>query len=416
MEAFENKLMEDVWQYPLFQALARRRAHRFGVGYDLRDAPFPYKSEKTPVPLSDLETALLCWAGHGINGLIMGDLDVSFNTFMAWNGRTHPCPCNEQHQELLFINDEGMFLYRPKGATKVVEIEAPQERGKILTTFREDTVKIADGRPDLPPASLIRLMVWNANKPGQTLFMPLVDITYEYINFLLLAFNDEGYQIIDDRTGKPAGIKKWIDSGFLKGAQLPITMMDLFVLNVVIASAHYMVQNISLACAAMGLGGFVWGGFLPLVVMGGTPLTRGLGFRFITGKDGMPTPVGKDGYMEALCPPYFKDMDAAVDAVLDMKFGLGGLFSDYPGKLPWREPDIARKASKYSEEAIACTKAYCSYIYETYGRFPAVVDAIQMPIALTAHHLESDFYDKYYPAEAISKEQREHMKVWHKGQ
>lgn len=414
MEGIETKLMEKAWQYPLFEALARRRSHRFGLGYDLKDAPFPYKSEKTPVSVSELETALLCWAGNGINGLILGDLGISFNTFMAWNGRTHSCPCNDQHVDLLFINDEGVFLYRPRDATKMVEIETPEDRERILAIFREDVVKIADGRPHLPPASMLAVNLWNANKPGQTLFMPVVDLTYEYINFLLLALADERYQVIDDRTGKPAGIGKWIDNGFLNGPQLPMTLMEIFVLNVVIAAAHYMVHNINLASTAMGLGSFVWSGFTPLVVMGGTPLTKGLGFHFITGKDGMPTPIGKDGYIEALCPPYFKDMDAAVDHVIDLKFGPRGLFSpDYPGKVAWREPDMTTKASKYSEEGVDCTKAYCNYVYETYGRFPAVLDAIQMPVAATVHHVELGFYDKYYPAEAVSKEQRDHMRVWH---
>jgi hypothetical protein len=299
-------------------------------------------------------------------------------------------------------------------STKVWEIQTSEERDKILSGFREDTAKIADGRPDLPPESMLRLNFWNANKPGQTLFMPVVNITYEYLDFLLILFNDEHQPIIDDRTGKPAGIGKWIDSGFLKGPQLPLTLADVFVLNVTTAIAHYMVQNISLASTAIGLGGFVWSGFTPLVVMGGTPVTRGLGFRFITGKDGMPTPVGKDGYIAALCPPYFKDMNNVVDHVIDMKFGPGGLFSpDYPRSLPWRETNVATKVARYTEEGIPCTKAFLKYVYETYGRFPAVVDAIQMPVAATVHHLDLDFYDKYYAPGVIRDEQRNHMTLWH---
>jgi hypothetical protein len=417
MNASENRLMENVWQYPLFQALAQRRAHRFALGCDLRNTPFPYKSEKKPVPLNEMETALLCWAGHGINGLALGDIDVSLNTFMSWNGRTHPAPCNCQDADLFFINDEGVFLYRPSDATEIVEIETPEQREKILTAFRKDTVKIADGRPDLPPESMLELNFWNANKPGQTLFMPVVNVTHEYLTFLFIALNDGRQQLIDDRTGKPAGVGKWIDNGFLNGPQLPMTLADLFVLNVMTATGHYMAHNINLACAAMGLGGFVWSGFTPLLVMGGTPFTRGLGFRFITGKDGMPTPVGKDGYIEALCPPYFKNMDAVVDHVLNMKFGPGGLFSpDYQGKVAWRDASIPTKAAMYTDEGVACTKAYLNYVYETYGRFPAVVDAIQMPVAATAHHLDLDFYDKYYPPAVIRKEQRNHMKVWHNGE
>jgi hypothetical protein len=46
--------------------------------------------------------------------------------------------------------------------------------------------------------------------------MPAINVTYEYINFLLTRFGDRRIPIIDDRTGKPAGIQKWIDNGFLK--------------------------------------------------------------------------------------------------------------------------------------------------------------------------------------------------------
>jgi len=416
MNAQEKKLMDNVWQFPLFQAFAQRRVHRLGLGYEIKDSPFPYKSEKKPVPLTELETAILCWAGNGINGLILGDIDFTLNNYMCWVGRTHGHACNDQHSHLLFINDDGVFLYRPLEATKMVEIETPEEREKLLTWFRKDTVKLADGRPDFSSAGVLKLNAWSANKPGATLFMPIVDITYEYINFLLIAFSDERNQVIDARTGKPAGLKKWIDNGFLNGPSLPMSLMDLFVYNVVVAAGHYMAQNISLACAAMGLGNIVWAGFTPLVVMGGTPVTKGLGFRFITGKDGMPNPVGKDGYIEALCPPYFKNMDEAVNKVLDIKCGRGGLFSaDYPGKRPWQDQQMACKAVMYSKETIACVKDYCNYVYDTYGRFPATVDTIQMPIASTAHHLDFDFYDKYYAPGTIRKEQRDHMKVWHEG-
>jgi hypothetical protein len=406
--------MERVWQYPLFEAFQRRRGHRFGLGCELKDAPFPYQSQKEPVPLSELETALLCAAAHGVNGLITGDVDVSLHFFMGWNGRTYPSPVAYQRLECLFINDDGVFLYRPRDASKVVEIETPEEHEKILTIFREDAVKIVEGRPDFHPKSLVRMNWWNANKSGQTFFMPVIEMTCEYINFVLMGLSDHRWRIIDDITGKPAGIGKWIDNGFLNGAKMSMSWLETYLAGMLSSVGHYMVQNISLACAAMGLGCFVWGGYVPIVFLGGTQLSEGLGFRFITGKDGMPTPIGKDGYIEALCPPYTKSMDEGVDAVLDMKFGPGGLFStDYPGKRPWTDPDMGTRVSRFTEEGIACAKAYCNYVYDTYGRFPRSVDAMQMPVGATVHHLELDFYDKYYPEATVSKEQRDHMSVWH---
>jgi hypothetical protein len=89
---------------------------------------------------------------------------------------------------------------------------------------------------------------------------------------------------------------------------------------------------------------------------------------------------------------------------------------DYSGKVPWWDRNIPTKVSKGSEEEVACTKAYCKYVYETYRRFPASVDAIQIPVTASVHHIDIDFYDKYYPKEAVSQEHRNHMKVWHESE
>jgi hypothetical protein len=78
-----------------------------------------------------------------------------------------------------------------------------------------------------------------------------------------------------------------------------------------------------------------------------------------------------------------------------------------------KDRNIVQGVSRPSEETIACTKAYCRYVYETYGRFPATVDAVQMPICETVQHIDLDFYDKYYPPELISPEVRNHMAIWH---
>ncbi len=51
----------------------------------------------------------------------------------------------------------------------------------------------------------------------------------------------------------------------------------------------------------------------------------------------------------------------------------------------------------YSAEVIAYTKDICNYIYETYGRFPAHVDAMFVPgVWIQAHHLDLAYYDQLY--------------------
>lgn len=101
--------------------------------------------------------------------------------------------------------------------------------------------------------------------------------------------------------------------------------------------------------------------------MGATPFRKGLGFRFMSGKDGLPNPVGIDGRIEAHCPPYFEDMNAAVDDVMEMKFGFWGvLTSEYEGVTPYLDWEAYLEGmGQFKEETIESVKAFCTYVYET---------------------------------------------------
>jgi len=413
MNNFEKIRLDELWSYPLFEALARRRSLRFPLGCEMINAPYSYKSKKEPVPLSDLELAILCWAGHGITGSIAGAIDATCNTFNSWIGRTHPNPCNDHKQDLLFYNDDGVFLYRPKPNNVVVEIKTVEDREKILTQYKEGLVKLQDGRPSLPDASWIKMNQWKENKPGTTTFMPVTDTTYEYINFLFAAFDDERWQIFDDRKGISAGIQKWIDNGYLNGPVVPISMLEGLMRDGVGGTGHYMVQNIGLASAAMGLNGHPWSGFVAMILMGGTPFSKGLGFRFVTGNDKMPTPVGIDGILESMAKPYH-DPDEAVDIFLEEKFGPKGIFgAEYEGITPFKDKMMASKVIRPSQESEKVVRTYLHYLYDTYGRFPALIDAVAIPVAYTVAHADFDFYDQYLHDDYLSDTVKNHMKVWH---
>jgi hypothetical protein len=58
-------------------------------------------------------------------------------------------------------------------------------------------------------------------------------------------------------------------------------------------------------------------------------------------------------------------------------------------------------------------KAFCTYVYESYGRFPVYFDTMTIPMWLQVHHLDIDFYDKFFPPEVIAEAQRNHMAEWH---
>jgi len=68
-----SSLLDGVWDYPLFEALYGRRSRRFGLGFEIAEGPFRYRSEQAPVPLSEFEEALLVAAGIGVTGIPLWD-------------------------------------------------------------------------------------------------------------------------------------------------------------------------------------------------------------------------------------------------------------------------------------------------------------------------------------------------------
>jgi len=172
-------------------------------------------------------------------------------------------------------------------------------------------------------------------------------------------------------------------------------------------------HNIFLATEALGVGGWMHCGFLSLEVL------EALGFRTVVPRDArsLANPVGLNGVFESYCPPYFPTMDAAVDAVLTRISG-GNAGAIFPG--PQELSPYLMSASAVPEdvvqnspEGIACTKAICNYIYETYGRFPGTVDAMHLMWFMQAHHLDLDFYDRFFKAGAYGRTHGAHMPLWH---
>lgn len=410
--------LEEIYNYPLFKALIHRRSRRMRLGHEIPFGPLKYKSDKQAVALSKLETALLCFAGAGSTGLALTEVVPGYgsNAMMHWSSRTFPSPCNNHRTRLIFSNDDGVYLYQPREAEKIVAVETLEDVEERVRTFDDEVIKLKDGRLDLgpkPPAT------WTANtgmvnRRGQVLFMPIVDPAYELIDMALLTIQYDHYQFYDDITGKPAGIDKWIDKLNLN-IRVPLSTLDRYAAIGCSLEAGFICQNILLMAQAMGLGAFPFSGFVSLIVMGGTPLTRGLGFRFTTDKKGLPNPVGIDGVLEGYCPPY-KTMDEAVDAIVKAKFGPDGVFT--PKTKPAPFPNFANIAEamttdRIPDDVVQCTKDLCNYIYKTYGRFPAMNDTMNLPLMLTVHHIDTDFYKKFYLSGAVSENQEKHLAAWH---
>src|SRR3990172_8245039 len=187
--------------------------------------------------------------------------------------------------------------------------------------------EVEDGRANLPDKmpGLFDFNQWNTNKPGATTFIPVTDVTEEYLNLLhLYCSSSYAFQIIDDLTGKPAGIDHWIKQGRIKeNVKLSLFDLEVRILTGLNVEQAFICQNMSLALQALGLAGWTFSGFIPRFAMGAAPqLFKGLGFRFIQPKKGsidpaQTVPVGRDGVFQGYCPPYYKAMNEALEHFLE---------------------------------------------------------------------------------------------------
>jgi len=424
--------VEAAWNFPLFDALMGRRSRRFGFGMELEHGPFVYKSDKEPHPLSEEETALLVAAATGVTGAILCEGDTQGGMVKSV-GRTHPSAVGAHRTVLFFSNDDGLYLYQgtKHKMTKMKEYETVEDRDKVKSFYDEYTVKISDGRFDFPSKEpgLFAHNHWVTNRPGSTLFMPVTDISQDLIRLMVNMVDGKagarytkggGYYILDERRGmQPAGCEKWTRNGLVdKNKILPLGRLEKIIVSWLCAEGAMMGTLMQLAMAASGIGGWLHGGFTPLVAMGGTPVCKGLGFRFVTPKDDpLPNPVGLDGYFEAFCPPYYKDMDAAVEAAVK---GMGEKLDDWERRgmvLPHKvsNEEFEKAVPGVSDEGIECVKDICRYMYEEYGKFPAHNDTMHLLYFIQAHHLDCDFYDKYFKEGAYLDTHRSHFDLWHKG-
>lgn len=433
-----RKLLEEAWNVPLFEAIFNRRSRRFGLGMEIARGPNAYRSTADPIPLTLEEEAMLCMAATGMSGMNLADMphtrkeevaagetwDGNCNTMLEYDGRTFPSPCGSHGTELFYTNDDGTWIVKIRGThpERMREIAELDDLDRLVATFEERRVKISDGRIDLPPTmpAFMSFNTWNANQPGTTLFMPVCDVTEELINGLML-FLEQGSYPVDATDGmKPFGCERWVAEGLVS---IPVPYQSLEPLVAFGASnieVGFMAQNLLLAETALGLGGWPFGGFTAMMALGGTPLCRGLGFRFETAEHGLgagfPYPVGKDGVFETHHPHYFGgSIDAAVDDVIERKWGARGIFNPANAAgAPYKRPgQMEQEIPRTDPAIIQCTKDILNAVWSRYGRFPAVVDPCVMTLMVQAHHLECGFYDRYYRDGAYTERHRRHLEKWH---
>jgi hypothetical protein len=472
--ATAHPALRELFEYPLLSALTERRTRRLARGTSLNAGPLTHTSKNAPAPLTALEEAILITCVTGITGVTTHDgpltkangTDELGTPFLHIMARTGSSADNCQATHFFLINDDGIFVLRHPTGRKALELLkglpprwADWTEADWIAAAEPCKIRVANRRLDFP-REWPYYLGWNAqmsNVPGSTLFFPVVDCTWQYINALLiLAAEPDGKRpfLLDDwRRFHPRGAFEWlaalagtlglaekvpyhpigglkhVRSGFVsKDSPAPLGFGHTLRTDY---EAFFYFQNLMLLGQAMGLGGWIHGSVFPPYIFQNDPAKgwHGLGFRFQQPKTlhpmppvpaSQPNPVGIDGILEGICPPYVASMDDAVDRVIEAKYGASG--TAYGNEdifaRPYRNRDDARqylkKATHYRPDQIAYVKEACNYIYDTYGRFPAHVDAFYTPgMWLQFSHLEMEYYDRFFDP-ALYRRQSAHDGVWHR--
>lgn len=434
----------------LLDALRSRRSRRFAAGMEMKVGPMKYKSSAAAHPLTEDELAALAFAACGVTGHALGDLVYApgqGGTMMgSFLGRTIGSADAVQAVTVAISTDEATWLLRrpqdfaPKDYPELVELA---KRGELTELFRKSRIELAKKRlaPPLEVPRNLDVNQWDMYRPGTAYFVPINEYTFMYINGLLEFLNETmGVFVVDDRASfRPAGLARF---GKSKGGHLvddpnaqrtlTIERIETILHSVVMVEQGMMLQNLGLMAHAMGLGGFpnfaghefAWFEALgfrmkkmsTMEYLGANRLVRTIAG--VLGKNPMlefPISLEKDGraILEPYCPPHYPTMEAAVRAVVARKFGKTGVFSaDMRGGWNDAKP-IAAAATPLTEKTIDAVVAYATYIYETYGRFPAYPAPFRTSVGFQASHLDLAFYEKFYRPEALGEEHKKHAETWH---
>lgn len=435
----ENQGFKDAKAYPLWDAIFGRRSRRVAAGTAFKSGSFSFSSSLPAQPLSRLEEAFLI-AATGITGLAFADNPYETaegkpllgTPLIETGGRAAGSPDNAQSTHFFMWNDEGTYLLKKPAETLPPVDVRTLSADDLIAHAERCKVKVKDGRVDFPRAfpAYASGNRYVSNVPGSTMFVPVTEVTRQYINGLFYVLAQEPGQrpvFLDDfNLYLPCGCEKWIKSKFLN-KDIPIPL-GIYAKGRTEYESLLLLQNLALIAQSMGLGGWIHAAFAPAILLGGYPdIGPGLGFRFEKPKTLIPlprpypaavdNPVGLDGILESYAPPYYEDTDAAIDAILAEKYGPSGLYRDgahaAPGMKPESAAAFAREAPHVDPGVVEVVRTICRYIWKTYGRFPAHCHAIDSSgVWMQCHHIDPEFYDRHF-ADAYSETQARHAGRWH---
>jgi hypothetical protein len=416
--------LEDLAAFPLVDALFGRRSRRFALGDEIPDGPLAYRSGHEPVPLTDLERMLVLTAMGGTTGW---HHSITRNPRYAPHpanyaggaaGRTFPSAAGFHTAELFFTDDSGVYFFPTRDAGALVDPAVEEVTPELMVERHRGRLRqLSDRRLHLPREEpyLEGHNTWCVNVPGSLLVIPVADIA-QHMLAILCFFTQNGYAVFDDVNGREIpGLERFrhlvdVDAPF------PLTFSEQYALTEATAELATCCYAGVLVLQAMGLGGWMFDGIDRFSMLGasGNPDVPGLGFRYDEDERwAVPNPTGLPDVFEAFCPPHHPDMAAAVEAFAERKFGEGGPFNPgTPG--PWTDsPGFRGSAQVHDPEFKACVALQAQYVLDTFGKFPGTVPTLFILNYVQAHHLDLEFYDRFFRPGAYLRTHAEHLQRWH---
>ena len=420
----EAEALRELAAFPLVEALFGRRSRRFALGDEIPDGPLAYRSRHEPLPLTELERMLVLSAMGGTTGWHYSITRHAryaphvANYPAAAGGRTFPSAAGFHTAELFFTDDSGLYFFPTRDTGALVDPSTEEVTPELMVErHRGRPRRLSTERLHLPAEEpyLEGHNTWCVNVPGSLLVIPVADIA-QHLLAVLCFFAQNGYAIYDDVNDRRIpGLERFhrrvdIDDPY------PLTFAEQYALTEATAELATSCYGGVLMLQAMGHGGWMFDGIDRFSMLGasGDPEVPGLGFRYDEDERWpTPNPTGREGVFEAYCPPHYGDMAAAVEAFAQRKFGPGGPFHrETPGA--WTDsPGFRGSAEAHDDEFKACVALQAQYVFDTFGRFPGTVPTVFIMNYVQAHHLDTDFYDRFFKPGAYLHTHATHLRKWH---
>lgn len=415
----------DMLSFPLVEAILGRRSRRFFMGADIPDGVFAYRSERKALPLTDMEKMLVvsaCGGNTSWHHMIYRAARYAphlSNYAGSAGGRVFPSAAGFHTSEIFFTDDDGVYVLQMRDAPACDDRadDGSLSLDAFVDNVRKRVRKVRDSRLGLPSEVPYTEAhnTWVFNKPSTLVVIPVGDLS-QHVLLNICYMLQNGLVYYDDINRRPIpGIDRFKDIVDANNVW-PITFVEQWSLSELTVELGTSCYAGTLMLQAMGLGGWMFNGVDPFAMLGasGKPGVPGLGFRYDEDERWpYPNPTGLTGVMEGYCPPHHHDMRAAVDALCERKFGPGGPFHpDTPG--PWKDSRKVRSAAQSHDERFReCVALQAQYVYDTFGKFPGTVPSMFVIMYLQAHHLDLEFYDRFYDPGAYLKTHAMHMADWH---